>query len=293
MLVASTGEKWRQKLKKLIAIFVLLGVILILNSVQAQQKYTKSTWLWQTDTITDKETVQFLIDKDVTTVYLQIDTTMPNEMYAAFINKMQKANIKVHALDGGPEWDIANFDALWEWLKEYQQEYSDLKFTAVHLDVEPYLSALWIENKKMAIYQYQELLQHTQQQARDSNLRFEVDIPFWYDEVFYNNTFGKGNLAEWVISRVDGVSIMAYRNTVPALKSITKNEMNYAKKYKTPIVIGVETIPFPNEPQVSFSTKGEKQMNRALEKITKYYAKNRYFNGVAIHHVPSWEALKK
>lgn len=69
--------------------------------------------------------------------------------------------------------------------------------------------------------------------------------------------------------------------------------MNYAKKYRTPLVIGVETIPFPNEPQVTFATKGEKQMNQVLEKISKHYAKNPYFEGVAIHHVGSWQELKK
>ena len=280
-------------MKKIIATFILLGVIFISNDGQAQQKYTKATWLWQTATITDEKTVKFLLDKDVTTVYLQIDPALPNDRYAAFIDKMQKANIDVQALDGEPEWNTANFDTLWEWLSQYQQEYPASKFTALHLDVEPYLSALWEENEKKAIYQYQELLQHAQQQVQDSGIKFEVDIPFWYDEVFYNNTLGKGNLAEWVISKVDGVSIMAYRNTVSALKSITKNEMNYAKKYRTPIVIGVETMPFPNERQISFATKGEKTMNRMLNQIIKHYAKNRYFDGVAIHHVHSWEKLKK
>lgn len=280
-------------MKKLIAIFVMLGAVFILNHVQAQQKQTKSTWLWHTEAITNEDTVKFLIDKELTDVYLQIDATLPNEMYAQFINKMQEVNIQVHALDGGPEWNTTNFDSLWEWLNQYKQEYPDSNFVAVHLDVEPYLSDLWVDSQEKAVYQYQQFVQHAKLQMQDSNLNLEVDIPFWYDEVPYNNIYGKGNLAEWVISRVDGVSIMAYRNTNSAIKSITKNEMNYAKKYRTPIVIGVETIPFPNEPQVTFATKGENQMNQALEKITKHYAKNRYFDGVAIHHVVSWEALKK
>lgn len=280
-------------MKKLIAILILLGVIFIWNNVQAQQKYTKATWLWDAYTITDEKTAKFLIDKEVTTVYLQIDETLPNDRYAAFINKMQEANIEVQALEGEPDWDTTNFDVLWEWLSQYHSEYPDSKFTAIHLDVEPYLSVLWEENESMAIYQYQELVEYAKQQVNDSKLKFEVDIPFWYDEVFYNNKFGNGDLAEWVISTVDGVSIMAYRNTLSAIKRITKNEMNYAVKYKTPIVIGVETIHFPKEPEISFAANGEKWMSGVLRQVTKQYAKNRYFDGVAIHHVHSWDKMKK
>ncbi len=280
-------------MKKLISTFVLLGVIFLLNDAQAQQKYTKATWLWNTETITDEQTAKFLIDKKVTTVYLQIDPTLPNNQYAAFIDKMQNANIKVQALDGAPNWTTTDFDTLWNWLSQYHQEYPASKFAAIHLDVEPYLSTLWKENEKTAIHQYQQLLQHAQKQARSSDMKIEVDIPFWYDEVLYNSTLGRGNLAEWIIARVDGVSIMAYRNTVTALKSITKNEMSYAQKYKTPVVIGVETMHFSTEPQVSFAIKGEKQMNGTLDQISKHYSKNRYFEGVAIHHVHSWDKMKK
>lgn len=280
-------------MKKLMAIFVMLGVVFIVNHVDAQQKHTKSTWLWDTEKMMNEEIVQFLIDKELTDVYLQIDASLPNEMYAQFINNMQEANIQVHALDGGPEWDTTNFDSLWEWLNQYKQQYPDTNFVAVHLDVEPYLSDLWVDSQEKAVYQYQQFVQYAKLQMQDSNLKLEVDIPFWYDEVRYNNIYGKGNLAEWVISKVDGVSIMAYRNTDSAIKSITKNEMNYAKKYRTLVVIGVETIPFPNEPFVTFAAKGEKQMNQALEKIAKHYAKNSYFDGVAIHHVDSWQELKK
>ena len=280
-------------MKKLFSILILLGVIFISNDVHSQKKYTKATWLWYTDTITDEQTVKFLIDKDVTIVYLQIDPTLSNDHYATFINGMKEANIEVQALDGAPDWNTTNFDTLWAWLNQYHQAYPTSKFTAVHLDVEPYLSTRWTENEKQAIYQYQTLLQHAQRQTRDSGMKLEIDIPFWYDEILYTNTLGKGNLAEWIISKADGVSIMAYRNTVPALKSITKNEMHYAKMYETPIVIGVETMHFPEEPQLSFATKSEKSMNRMLNQVIRHYAKNRYFDGVAIHHVHSWGMLKK
>lgn len=272
---------------------MLLGVISISSHVQAQQSSTKATWLWNTATITDEQTLQFLLEKEVTTVYLQIDPSLPSEQYVEFISKMQAAHIEVQALDGMPEWDTTYFDAFWEWLSQYQQAYPESAFTAVHLDVEPYLSAFWQENEPMAIYQYQELLHYAKEQANSMGLRLEADIPFWYDEVFYKNTFGQGNLAEWVIKHIDGVSIMAYRNTAYALKRVTANEMAYAEKYETPVVMGVETIPFPEEPAISFSAKGEKRMNRLLQQMADHYAHNHYFDGVAVHHVQSWMTLKR
>ncbi|WP_042478504.1 hypothetical protein [Bacillus ndiopicus] len=281
-------------MKKLITtLIVLIGVMFVLSNAEAQSGKTKATWLWNTYTITDEQTITFIVEKEVTSVYLQIDPSLPNEMYADFIGKMNTAGIEVQALDGAPDWDTTYFDTLWEWLSQYQESYPDAPFTAVHLDVEPYLSEFWESNEPMAIYQYQELLQHAMEQAHTAELKLEVDIPFWYDEVLYKNTFGKGNLAEWIIKNVDGISIMAYRNTVPALKRVTENEMKYAKKYETPVVIGVETIPFPKEPEVSFSAKGEKRMNGMLSQINKHYANHRYFDGVAVHHVDSWMGMKK
>ncbi|MER2030187.1 MAG: hypothetical protein ABS935_05810 [Solibacillus sp.] len=280
-------------MKKLFAAFMMLGAIFIMNDAQAQQNNTKSTWLWHTHTITDEQTIQFLIEKEVTTVYLQIDPALPNDVYADFINKMREANIEVQALDGGPNWNTVNFDALWAWISQYHQEYPGSRFTAVHLDVEPYLSVLWEQNRNLAVSQYQELIQHARYKTQYSGLRLEVDVPFWYDEVLYYNQFGEGNLAEWVIANTDGVSIMAYRNTVAALKSITKNEMNYAKKYQTPVVIGVETMPFPDEPYITFAADGEIKMNQVLDQVAGHYAKNRYFSGVGIHYVQSWQDLRQ
>ncbi|MER2048563.1 hypothetical protein MKY07_15525 [Solibacillus sp. FSL W7-1472] len=280
-------------MKKLFAAFMMLGVIFIMNDAQAQQNNTKSTWLWHTHTITDEQTIQFLIEKEVTTVYLQINPELSNDVYAAFINRMREANIEVQALDGGPYWNTANFDALWAWISQYHQEYPASKFKAVHLDVEPYLSALWEQNRNLAVSQYQELIQHALYKVRCTELRLETDIPFWYDEVLYYNQFGEGNLAEWMIANTDGVSIMAYRNTVAALKSITKNEMSYAKKYQTPVVMGVETMPFPYEPYITFADEGEIKMNQVLDQVASHYAKNRYYSGVGIHYVQSWQGLRE
>lgn len=58
--------------------------------------------------------------------------------------------------------------------------------------------------------------------------------------------------------------------------------MHYAKMYETPIVIGVETMHFLDALQISFATKSEKLINRMLNQIIRHYAKNRYFDGVAI-----------
>ena len=47
------------------------------------------------------------------------------------------------------------------------------------------------------------------------------------------------------------------------------------------------------ESELSFATKSEKSMNRMLNQVIRHYAKNRYFDGAAIHHVHSWKKLRK
>jgi hypothetical protein len=150
------------------------------------------------------------------------------------------------ALDGAAEWvspkGYISQNKMISWLGNYQNaSQAAQKFDGVHLDIEPYLYSGWTTNQAATIKSYQSLLTKAKNSTDALNLPLEVDMPFWFDEISYNNTYGKGILAEWVINKTNSVTIMAYRDSASMIINIVKNEIALAGKYGKSIVVGVET----------------------------------------------------
>ena len=124
------------------------------------------------------------------------------------------------------------------------------------------------------------------------NLPLEADMPFWFDEITYQNTFGSGLLAEWVIANTDGVTLMAYRDSAPMIIDIVKNEIAMAEKYGKQVVVGVETGVTGEGSSITFAEEGEAFMNGQLNKVAAHYSAYPSYEGIAIHHVGSWMTLK-
>ncbi|SDO24672.1 hypothetical protein SAMN04488053_109113 [Alkalicoccus daliensis] len=268
-------------------------------SVFASSSETKATWLWNPWMFVQDEagTLAFLESKKVNKVYVQVDRDVPMQSYRSFIEKATAKNMKIYALDGAPDWAANKGDrhlnTMMKWVGDYQKQApAAAKFSGIHLDVEPYLLSGWKKNQARTVLDFQKLLMNGKQQAAAMNLPMEADLPFWFDEISYNNTYGKGNLAEWAIEKMDGITLMSYRDSAPMLIEIVKQEMAFGQKHSTPITVGVETMKSYEGNQVSFFEEGEAYMNQQLELVKKHYGGNSAFGGFAVHHVDSWKTLK-
>ncbi|WP_160725172.1 amidase [Bacillus sp. USDA818B3_A] len=266
---------------------------------KASDNQTLATWLWNPWELVNNEsgTLAFLEGKNVNKVYLQIDRDIPLNVYQSFIEKASAKGIKIYALDGGPNWVAPkgdrNLDQLVNWLQTYQKGSSTLqKFAGIHLDVEPYLYSGWSTNQAGTIKSYQALFLKAKSSAAALALPLEADIPFWFDETTYKNTYGKGTLAEWVIANTNSVSIMAYRDSAAMIIDLVKNEIALAGKYNKQLLIGVETGQTSEGDNISFYEEGEAYMNQELDKVKSYYAGTAGYSGIAVHHVGSWETMK-
>ncbi len=124
------------------------------------------------------------------------------------------------------------------------------------------------------------------------NLPLEADMPFWFDEISYKNTYGSGLLAEWVIKNTDGVTLMAYRDSAPMIIDIVKNEIAMAEKYGKNVVVGVETGVTDEGSIITFAEEGEAYMNLQLAEVAAHYSHHVAYEGIAVHHVGSWMTLK-
>lgn len=258
-----------------------------------------STWIWNPWILVDNETstLQFLENKRINKVYLQIDYEISRSVYQNFIEKATAKNIQIYALAGESYWITENGieyqNQLMNWLELYQREATEAqRFLGIHLDIEPYETHIWTTKQTTAIQTYQQLVIHAKKKAQSLKLPLELDIPFWYDEISYETKYGKGILSEWLIKYSDGVTIMAYRDNSQDIIQIVKDEIEYAKRMDKKVVVGVETLKSAEGNLVSFSEEGEAYMDQQLNKVQKHFSKKQSFKGTAIHHLESWMEMQ-
>ncbi|MFD1861490.1 amidase [Planococcus chinensis] len=291
-------------LKKAVVIVMALFSLMALASpghVQANEapQPVRATWLWNPWLFVNDEagTLAFLESKGLNKVYVQIDGDIPKAAYGSFIEKAKARGIDIYALDGAPSWvapkGYINQDRFLSWVADYQaQAAENTRFAGVHLDVEPYLYSGWNTNQAATVKSFQALLKRAHTSTAKIGLPLEADMPFWFDEIPYKNTYGTGLLAEWVIANTAGVGIMAYRDSAPMIIDIVKNEMAMAQRLGKSIIVGVETDVTDEGSIITFAEEGEAFMEQELAAVAAHYAGNPAYKGNAIHHVGSWMTLQ-
>ncbi|WP_156424396.1 amidase [Bacillus sp. FJAT-27445] len=262
------------------------------NSIVKAEGTPRATWLWDTSLIETQpdEVFAFLQENNANQVYLQVNRGISINSYKQFIRKATYSGIKVHALDGAPNWVAAKgstyLNQFMAWVDAYQAGAAqEERFSGIHLDVEPYLYSGWTSNYKATVLAYQNLLINAKAQASQFGLPIGADMPFWFDEHTFNNKIGKGNLANWVIQTVDYPTIMAYRDTAPAITDIISNEVRMAKNAGKTLVVGVETGATSEGNFITFHEEGKAYMEGELSKV----GGNHVF---AIHYLESWMKMK-
>ncbi|KMY52309.1 hypothetical protein AC625_10820 [Peribacillus loiseleuriae] len=275
-------------------------------AVAADSKYTYqnstnlSTWLWDTSRIVSEPdtVINNLVLHHVNDLFLQIDTTIEQQVYREFISKATVNGIRIHALDGAPEWltDQKMQNAFLKWLNSYQKAaLADEKFKGIHLDVEPYEHEQYEVKPHDLLVRYQSMMITMRNQANTLNLEFGIDIPFWFYGVMYNNKYGKGNMAEWLCKHVEFITIMAYRDTgagTDGIIGISAAEMKLFHKYNVKGTIAVETGRLAEDYKfVTFYEEGKDYLYEQLNLVYKHYNAEPALYGIAIHHYDSWMAM--
>lgn len=219
--------------------------------------------------------------------------------YKKFIKKASSHNISIQALDGSPDWIASGNTSektFFNWLSNYQKNATSVeRFKGVHIDVEPYLNSQYKTNPTKAIEGYQDCLSYAIKSSKSLKLTLAIDIPFWFNEIQYNNKYGKGVLAEWIMKNIDQVVIMAYRDSAygdNGIIKIVESNIKIAKQYKTKLIIAVETGKSSEGNNITFFEEGQKYMMDELKKVSDYYKSSNNFDGFAIHYVDSWMNMK-
>lgn len=326
-------------MKKVLALTIILWSLFSLYLPGLQKvdaasltDQAKATWLWNTTSIlTTKSTIStaektnvknliaFCKQKWVTEIYLQINRDIPKSKYQYLVSQLKSASVTagnttqpilVQALDGSSTWITPDGDlrknAFFDWVISYQTAATtSQRFSGIHLDVEPYTNPLWDSDLAAGILAYQNFvvdaktLVDTANTSGNLGLELMFDIPFWYDGKTYTNTYGSGNLAEWMYQTVPAVAIMSYRDSLDGnyggMWSVSQTELAYGKTYGKKTIISAEVL-LGNPTYISFYEEWEAAMLNVLSGMVARISSDPTTSGknygFAVHDYKSWKIIK-
>ncbi|NMO98141.1 hypothetical protein [Paenibacillus lemnae] len=256
----------------------------------------KAVWLWDTPFIKENPAsiLAFAEQTGLDTIYLQMNRDVRPEYYKSFIKAAGKQNIEIHVLGGAPSWSLKSerhrLDAFLTWTKEYQDAAApEERFTGIHVDVEPHGLAQWKTNQADLIRQWQDNTRYLAEGARALNLPITADIPFWIYQ--YQLPDGSMSMSRWMLTQMDGVAIMAYRDQADKIYSAAAVELKEADELGKKAWIAVETKSSNEGAFITFYEEDAPYMDEQLQLLNKKAALHSSFSGFAIHDYKAYKAL--
>ncbi len=245
----------------------------------------KAMWLWETNKVVQSEAeltalIDFCKRHAINELFVQIpyEAELENGAWVIewdatpmrpFLARLHRSGIRVHALDGDRRYALRKWHGRVLGLIDRVVQYNksvipEARFAGIRYDNEPYLLPSFSGVQKESILgQYLELLENSQNRARQGGLVFGVDIPFWFDDVnefFEPTAMVRGRpVSEAILDIVDNVGIMDYRTTAYGADGVIAhgmNELRYAEKAGKKVYIGLETVWLPDETIYEFGSKG-------------------------------------
>src|SRR5665811_2008911 len=165
-------------------------------------------WVWAGPSI---EVLQFSLDHGIDRLFLSAPPGFSSDDgYRTFLDSAKIAGIEVFALAGDPSWaqQSRRSTPFGDWVDEVVGFGG---FDGLAPDVEPYLHPDWSHHKKRdkLIRSYLSALDDAS--SRSGALPVIPAVPFWFDDP--SLAVGRVPLIDEVMARVDGVAVMAYRDT--------------------------------------------------------------------------------
>lgn len=311
------------KRKQWLTFYIILGCILAgiglaaalssrINPFRSRMPAVRATWVWHSNLIMDdrEELLAFTTEHHINLIYLYYDSKIPDACYRTFIKAANARGMQVYALSGEPSWALrSNRAQLFQFvsrIRRFNEEaLQNQQFRGVNLDIEPYLLPDWSKHRESIIKQWTDTLirviprikgqpnRTAQKASQPPTLKVSLDLPFWLNEYMTSTPFGKEPLSRWMMQQADQITFMAYRNHAlgkGGILDILKQEIDWAKKDRTPFVVGLETRD-TKEKQVTFHKAGAARLRSALIIVNSSLHDNPSYQGYAIHEFSSWRIL--
>ena len=291
----ASGDVTRRRLPALLAAAVLvIGVLATTVPASAAQRPAatgpRAMWVW------DRPGVPALVDFARRHGVRDLFVSTPGDLatspdlpwFRSLRTSTTAAGIRVHAL-GAETWWLDDHAAALAWQR---QALATGLFDGVHLDVEPWLHPSWDGGSAALLASWVDLLGEL---SADTTRPVEADISFWLHE----HTVGGRPADEAVMSAVDAVPAMSYRDTATGPDSITgvaAPALATARRLGRPIRLAVETRDLGSDPvsaKQTFFGATQRQLDRALVEVDSAVAGHPTYAGIAVHDHLGWSALRR
>ncbi|OXM86277.1 hypothetical protein [Paenibacillus rigui] len=281
-------------------LLVAVAVLLFVYKLRTVPAY-KATWIWNAERIAKEkdDIISFTKQNGINLIYLHIDQkTVKREAYSSFIKEANAAGIQVDALAGDPLWSLAeNQNSIKDyvsWVHDYNQSVKEEeRFHGIHADIEFYALADWNDNKDKIIKQWMTNMElFVSESRKDRKLKVSGDVPFWIHDITIPGS--SESLNDWIINRLDHVTLMSYRDKAEGTNSILEiiqPIFNDARAKGKKVVVGVNLLKSSEGVGTTFQEEGLDEMKRQLSILQDKLGTNSLFAGIAIHDYESWREL--
>lgn len=272
---------------------LLLLVLLPLLLPSPSVNENKATWVWEAKLIRSQaeEIVSFSMNEGITTIFLQIQQEVRDEDYRRFNALAHQAGIEVHALDGHPEWAYSQgLDEgmkLLSWLERFHAaSRPEERFDGIQFDVEPYVRERWEQEQQQVVAEWSINMSAWAREASRQGLYISAAVPFWLDRI--PGPSGSGSFSRWIISRMDAIAVMAYRDDGELMYELSRQELEQADELGKQVWIGMELGNTDEGDHLTFYSKSEQAMEEEAQRAATLGSGHPSFAGLAVHHYQAW-----
>ena len=245
----------------------------------------RAMWVWDQPT---QALVDFSVERGIDRIFLHVAPGSSSDVaVGTFLDSAHSAGIEVFALAGDPSWAKRSRPFL-NWVDEIV---SHGGFDGLAPDIEPYALSDWNNKKRRSrlLTRYLDGLEDAH--SRAGGLPLIPAVPFWWDEPEFAV---KGSLLiDEVISRVDGIAVMAYRDSAAGpngIIALAGYEVAAGSQAGKSVTIGVETAANSLD-HVTFYEEGNAEMEAVLADVASEWSSTSGYWGNAIHHYGSYLEL--
>jgi hypothetical protein len=246
---------------------------------------SRAMWLWGADPTA--EVISWATRQNISEIFVYVAPTVLTDGGLARLQDLKERavaqRIKLRALGGEADW-VTNPAAALAWQRTVVR--TGL-FDGIHLDVEPYLTDGWTTDLQATETAYLKLLDRLR---AASTLPLEADVPFWFGQY----TVGRKNLADEVLRRVNGVTVMSYRDTATGPNSLLAVSQDWLARGRAAgkrVRLAAETGALADCLHCTFHEEGAAALRLELAKVDAATRQTAAFGGIAVHHYGAWRTL--
>lgn len=267
----------------------------------------RAMWVWNRPATT--KLISWANKKNVKELYVYVHDGSFSGRELSWLRDLRTradaAGLRLQALGGEHDW-IFDHAAAARWRRAVLA--SGL-FSATHLDVEPHVLPEWKSDQAGVMRGYLQMLTavravetapaRTSASRRPTTGRFfdarplEADVAFWYGAL--PGTTG-GSYGEEILSRVDGITVMSYRDRATgdrSIMSVGSDWLGRAEVAGKPVRLAAEVNRDVLCPTCTFYEEGSAKLSGALDAVDTAASKYGTYRGMAVHDYAGWTKLRR